>query len=212
MPRNDKKAYASVIARIPQDLVDAVKRYAGVHRCSVSELIREGLEMRLDADVPGRSADSRRDSGGEVLHEVLHTLHTLSPMLRAAVQGTVRETVTEVLHEVLSRSTRVQQAPEKVLQGHTSEPQGRATTRRGITEVLSQDTADAPVSQHGAGFDTTRFLVGELCPEKHAYLGTGQSLRYLRGDHDCVTCRRERNERYNAQKRARRTAAGGLER
>jgi hypothetical protein len=27
-----------------------------------------------------------------------------------------------------------------------------------------------------------------------------------------VTCRRERNERYNAQKHARRTAAGGLER
>lgn len=204
MPRNDKKAYASVIARIPQDLVDAVKRYAGVHRCSVSELIREGLEMRLDADVPGRSADSRRDSGDEVLHQVLHTLHTLSPMLRAAVQGTVRETVTEVLHEVLPLSTRAQHTPEKALQGHISAPKGRATTRRGITEVLPLDTADA--------FDPTRFFVGELCPEKHAYLGTGQSLRYLRGDHDCVTCRRERNERYNAQKRARRTAAGGLER
>ena len=53
MPRNDLKAYTSLIARIPQDLADHVKRYAREHRCSVSELIRDGLEMRLDTDLPG---------------------------------------------------------------------------------------------------------------------------------------------------------------
>ena len=103
MPRNDLKAYGSVIARIPQDLLDQVKQYASQHRCTVSELIRDGLEMRLEAGgVPGRSTDSSPDHGEEVLHEVVHVLpevlHTLSPMLLAQIQDTIRTTVTEVLH------------------------------------------------------------------------------------------------------------------
>ena len=34
MPRNDLKAYTSVIARIPRDLAAQVKRYAREHRSS----------------------------------------------------------------------------------------------------------------------------------------------------------------------------------
>jgi hypothetical protein len=56
MPRHDQKAYTTVLARIPQDLADDVKRYASQHRLSVSELIRDGLEMRLESgEVPGRT-------------------------------------------------------------------------------------------------------------------------------------------------------------
>ena len=47
MPRNDKKAYGSVIARVPQELIDRMKSYAEQHRYTMSEIIREGLEMRL---------------------------------------------------------------------------------------------------------------------------------------------------------------------
>jgi hypothetical protein len=52
-------------------------------------------------------------------------------------------------------------------------------------------------------FDTTRFFLGELCSEAHRYQGQEHSLRYLSGDQNCVTCRRERNRRYNAAKRER---------
>ena len=103
MPRNDLKAYTSVIARIPQELADQVKRYAREHRCAVSELIRDGLEMRLDTDLPWHAPGASRDAESEVLPEVLHALEALTPMLRALVQDTVRETMTEVLHEVLHR-------------------------------------------------------------------------------------------------------------
>jgi hypothetical protein len=192
MPRNDLKAYTSVVARIPQGLADQVKQYASQHRCSVSELIREGLEMRLDAQVPGRSHTSSSDPGGEVFHEVVQTLHTLASMLQAAVHGTVRETVTEVFHEVF---------PEVV---HTG-TQEQTSADEVLHEVIQHTTtADAPVSQHGAGFDTTRFFVGEFCPQRHRYQDTAGSLRSLRGDQDCVTCRQERNQRYNEQKREKR--------
>lgn len=70
MPRHALKAYTTLMARIPQELADAVKQYASQHRYTVSELIRDGLEMRLEAgEVPGRSTGSR-DQGGEVRHEV----------------------------------------------------------------------------------------------------------------------------------------------
>ena len=71
MPRHDLKAYTTLMARIPQDLADQVKAYASQHRCTVSELIRDGLEMRLEAEVPGRSTGHSRDTGGEVIHEVI---------------------------------------------------------------------------------------------------------------------------------------------
>ena len=52
-------------------------------------------------------------------------------------------------------------------------------------------------------FDATRYFVGVLCLEGHRYQGQAGSLRYLRGHQNCVTCRRERNQRYNARKRER---------
>jgi hypothetical protein len=115
MPRNDLKAYTTVLARIPQDLADQVKRYAQVHRCTVSELIRDGLEMRLEAEVPGRATGHPGETGDEVLHEVLQAITALSPMVQAAV----RQTITEALHEVLPK--------------YGSRPQGQ---QHGMTEVL----------------------------------------------------------------------------
>jgi hypothetical protein len=56
MPRNDLKAYTTVLARMPQELADDVKRYAAGHRWTVSALIRDGLEMRLEQDPLGRVA------------------------------------------------------------------------------------------------------------------------------------------------------------
>lgn len=134
MPRNDLKAYTSVIARLPQALADQVKHYASEHGCSVSDLIRAGLELRLAADVPARTPDMNRDS--EVLHKVLHRVEALGPMLRAQIQDTVRATMPEVLQEVLQGHTEVLQLA-KVLQGHTSVPKSlEDTSSGGSTEVV----------------------------------------------------------------------------
>ena len=115
MAHNDLKAYASLIARIPQDLVDQVKRYASEHRSTISELIRDGLEMRLDTDLPWHATGTRRDAAPEVLPEVLHAIGALTPMLRTLVEDTVRVTLSEVLHEVLHRETSRHAAIPEVL-------------------------------------------------------------------------------------------------
>jgi hypothetical protein len=156
MPRNDLKAYTSLIARIPQDLADQVKRYAREHRCTVSELIRDGLEMRLDTDLPWHAPGDSRSTDGEVLPEVLHTMEALKPMLRALVQDTVRTTMTEVLQEVSHRETNLHTGesevlPEvlpygdQVLHGHTSALQAAAALPNGgMTEVIQGHTEVLP--------------------------------------------------------------------
>jgi hypothetical protein len=53
--RPKTKEYSTLLARVPQDLVDRVKRYASVHRSTIAELIRDGLEWRITEGDP-RSA------------------------------------------------------------------------------------------------------------------------------------------------------------
>lgn len=187
MPRNDLKAYTTVLAGVLLHLVGQVKQYASQHRCTVSELIRDGLEMRLEAgEVPGRSTLRSADHGEEVIHEVLQiipeVIQRISPMLLAQFQDTIRTTVTEVFHGMT-----------EILPGHTSTPQAHAPiTEQGITEVF-HDKAD---------FDATRFVLGKLCINAHAYGATGQTL-YRLPKYVCLPCDAARAR----ERRARRKAA-----
>lgn len=95
--------------------------------------------------------------------------------------GCVREMVTFCLdHPDLFRQAVI--VPSPVPQGH----------RRYYRQPETSPT-----------FDTQRFFVGALCPQRHQYQDSGGSLRYGSGEQVCVTCRRERNARYNARKRER---------
>lgn len=51
--RPKTKAYATLMARIPQELVDQVARYAGLHHQPISVVIREGLLLLLESDPYG---------------------------------------------------------------------------------------------------------------------------------------------------------------
>lgn len=134
MPRNDLKAFTSLIARLPQELADQVKRYASEHRCTISELIRDGLEMRLDTDLPWHAPGRSPDTVKEVLHEVLPYGNQVLPGHTSALQAAPGGGRTEVV------------------QGHTEVIPSRSTarsTRRGMTEVLP--APGAPVLARSKG-------------------------------------------------------------
>ena len=61
--RPKTREYATLMARIPQDLVDEVKRYAGLHRQSISVVIREGLLILLEHDSHGDFMSDRKEEG-----------------------------------------------------------------------------------------------------------------------------------------------------
>ena len=50
--RPKTKEYKTLLARVPQDLVDRVQHYAGMHRSTIAELIRDGLEWRITEGDP----------------------------------------------------------------------------------------------------------------------------------------------------------------
>lgn len=82
-----------------------------------------------------------------------------------------------------------------------------------VTISWQPETITAPAAQtrrpyyrrpeNASAFDATRYFVGALCLAGHRYQGQEGSLRYRHGEQVCVTCRRERNARYNARKRDR---------
>lgn len=53
--RPKTKEYATLLARVPQDLVDRVKRYASIHRLPIADLIRDGLAWRIEEGDPHSS-------------------------------------------------------------------------------------------------------------------------------------------------------------
>jgi hypothetical protein len=64
------KDYTTVSLKIPQTLLDRVRAYARVHRRTVSELFRDGIEWRL-----GERKEPPTES--ETLQEVLTRHETL---------------------------------------------------------------------------------------------------------------------------------------
>jgi hypothetical protein len=173
-----------ITARVPSDLALAVKRYAAVHRQSMSELIRDGLVWRIEQDTPGRpwSASmgypidhddlSMSDNGDTVLHE-------LSPRVYEAIAAAVREAIAPVMGiPITEHQESVIQQPVPVLQKDTGD-------RKNGAEALEAE-----------GYDASKCYLGKLCPRGHDFQGTGMSL-LRRHNHACRECE-------NAQKRERR--------
>src|SRR5262249_37785388 len=77
--------------------------------------------------------------------------------------------------------------------------------------ILSDRKADRPEGtpvpailsdSHVPAFDTTKYVLGKLCPRGHDYYGTGHALRHLRR-HVCLTCDAEQaRARRKAQRKA----------
>jgi hypothetical protein len=62
------------------------------------------------------------------------------------------------------------------------------------------DSEPTGADREGLGYDTTMFTLGGLCPRKHAYQGTGQTLR-KRHSGTCVACEREQQRERRARRR-----------
>ena len=70
--------------------------------------------------------------------------------------------------------------------------------REALELLLAQAgyTIPAPAEPGLPPFDVERHVLGVLCKHAHAYPGTTQSLRYRKGDKDCVVCKRARQSKH----------------
>ena len=98
------------------------------------------------------------------MHQVtmLHTMH--------------QTTQQQMLHEMQHRDDRLLEAPRQPAAAPVV-PASRATPQR----------RGADLKASGQAFDSTRHVLGRLCPRAHEYQGTGQSLQRL-PSHVCFAC------------------------
>ena len=84
-----------------------------------------------------------------------------------------------------------------------------AEETRGARETPAPVPLPSPHADIPA-YDTTKYLLGQLCPRGHDYQGTGLSLRHLRR-HVCLACDAEAaRERRKARAHAKTRAEGLL--
>jgi len=206
--RPKTKDYKTISLKMPQELLDRVQSYARLHRQSISELIRDGLEWRITEGDPRslgvsppqhtRSKDDEYSRNTEIPSEVLEKpehagileeIRTALARQEAQLQG-----LTHALEQRPAVSTPIEYSGNAI---------NAPREQRSIPEpALEEDAWHAPQDVHEVSsntvlpenvpaFDTTKYALGKLCPRAHNYSNTGQSLLRV-SDRHCIACDREK--------------------
>lgn len=199
--QSDAERPVTVSLRIPQALYERLDRYASEHRQTVSALVRDGIEMRLDApaDPRSRRAGSTTDDpelwidGASILRDMQATLARHETQMQALMQAIERQTTP---------------AGNGLYSSHTTMPatevavsyQEAAYTQR--PALADEQIPESPMPAAVPPHDPSKYRLGKLCPKGHDYHGTGQSLLRKHNQH----CRECENEGKRAARQAKRQA------
>jgi hypothetical protein len=74
MYQSDDERPVTISVRLPQTLYARLERYANIYRQSITELVRDGLEWRLEQDDPRRQVATLFDDDNTVLQETLQQM------------------------------------------------------------------------------------------------------------------------------------------
>jgi hypothetical protein len=217
--RPKTKDYKTISLKMPQELLDRVQSYARLHRQSISELIRDGLEWRITEGDP-RSlgvATAQRTPGDDDVYYgnteipsemrekpehagILHEIRTALARQEAQLQG-----LTQALEQRPAVSTPIEYSSNTInaQREQHSIPEPALEGDAWHTPQNAHEVASNPVLPEGVpAFDTTKYALGKLCPRDHNYYNTGQSLLRV-SDRHCIACDREKaRERRQAKGQA----------
>ena len=207
--RPKTKDYKTISLKMPQELLDRVQRYARLHRQSISELIRDGLEWRItegdprslgvsppqqtpsDDDVYSRNTEipsemREKPEHAGILHEIRTALARqaaqLQGLTQAIEQRPVVSTPIEYSGNTINAPREQHSIPEPALEGdawHTPQDVHEVSNT-----VLPEDVP---------AFDTTKYALGKLA--RVAMTTTAQGKTRLRlPKYVCLQCDAEKAE------------------
>ena len=219
---SDEDRPVTVSLRIPRDLHTQLMRYAARHRQTVSELVKDGLEWRLDQDDPRYSTvQDFSYYDNTVLQELAKPAYLVDEripfddgLLDPALPTGVHSTETPALPAPAT-------APhEDTLRAAVYPMPGFEINRQPVDTSRPEKTHEAPQGPTGEDtqqtengtpdYDTSKYSLGKLCPRGHEHGTTGQSLLRISNRH-CLDCDREKfHERgYAKRRQTRRQAQSG---
>ncbi len=117
-----------------------------------------------------------------------------------ALGGNVRQTiiVREPLEDIIRQTENIRE-PERTAE----EPREEIRQTENIPAMSEKNKRQTEIPP----YDTSKYVLGEICVNSHDYHGIGQSLRQLGGKHECVECKNARNRAYKKRQRRAKTPA-----
>ncbi len=207
--RPKTKEYATLMARIPQELVERVTRYAGLHRQSISVVIREGLLLLLESDPYGHFMSDMKEERAETY--IAYDTKAASAEPAAEIVSDIKTGVPQqsATTQAIGVSEKVSDTKEqkpKIVYDRKEAEDNMSDRKAAVQKIVSDKNGEAPdTTTKPPGmlpFDATKYVLGKLCPRQHDYDGTGHSLLRLSNRH-CLACDREKfHERKQAKRRA----------
>jgi Arc/MetJ-type ribon-helix-helix transcriptional regulator len=152
-----------VSVRLPRELYDRLERYATQYRQSISELVKDGVELRLELD-----ADPRHRAASSTTEETEIQIDGAS-VLRD-VQATVarHETQMQALIKALEGSTGLATSPEG------SAPAAAAVSLTPKVKADKKAVMARLQQMHATGLDSTQIAAALTAEGMPTLKGTGQ--------------------------------------
>jgi hypothetical protein len=212
MPRakSGNPPWPMIACKLPPEELEALRRYADIHRCSISEVLRQGLALKL-ADAAPVAPPPQHIPVDVLLKDALrHGMNCPQCMKEYASNGLTTTTESDV-----SRLT----SPDTLESNGLTSPRAGALVQnfaqvepevsRLTPLAKALDDIPTPAEEVSPTYDTARLALGRLCPKPgHEYQDSGQSLRELRNGtpKDCHACHQARG-RASSARRAKRAKA-----
>ena len=169
--------------RLPTELYDALEAVAEKEHYTketpaLARTVRTALEHYL-------ACPHRRQTGIVPHTSLAHNGQTENAI--ETLEDNSRQTiiVPEPLEENRRQTENIPEPGDKRRQ--TENAPAMAENNKGQTEIPP--------------YDTSKYVLGEICVNSHDYHGIGQSLRQLGGKHECVECKNARNRAYKKRQR-----------
>jgi hypothetical protein len=187
----------ALAVKLPAPMIEEVRRYADLHGMSISEVIREGLDMRLHG--PQQTAEYNSNTALPIttvtmLTRLATTLTTAAEQLRSAYTSAVVPEGEE------QQSTEALQAYNSITVSPIEEYNGNTLHTAPDTALKQEPSEESQSSEACPAFDPTKYVLGKLCPQSHEWGTTGQSRLTIK-DRVCPECRNALKRRKRAEKR-----------
>lgn len=183
--RPKTKEYVTLMARVPLDVATQAKRYAGLHRQTISDVLRDSLLILLQEEDPYRPDVS--DMNG--MKDIVSDMNTV-PKIVSDMNG-------------VKAPVDISQQPAPPVPVDSP----RVSTLGDNLEAMLLDPVNTPPQpvQPTRDYDPSKYVLGTRCTRNpgHVFPGTTQSLRSLAGKQECRQCLRARDNAYRERKRQR---------
>jgi hypothetical protein len=187
----------ALAVKLPAPIIEEVRRYADLHGMSISEVIREGLDMRLHG--PQQTSEYNGNTSlpittATLLTRLATTLITAAEQLRSACASAVVPEGKE------SQSTAELQPYNSSTVSFVEEYNGNTLHTVPDTAPKQEPSEENQSSEACPDFDRTKNVLGKLCRRGHEWGTTGKSLLRL-PNLSCRACENEhRREKRAAQR------------